>query len=271
MTDSIGGADGTLYGEEKYGTKVADGILHLTGQGDTGSLTDGSFAALPADIMSSFGSYTIETWARANTGNAGWGRVWDFGNNDGTDRIGSGREYTMLAWGNGIYSVKYKGTEYQIKAAFPAAGEESFLHIVYTYDKAIQTGYLYQNGKLVGSAKQIGDPTIFEFGMPNMWLGKSNWPDPYFTGEYQEFRIYNGFLTADQVAENYEAGPDVIPGPVSGDELVWALEEGKLILSWEKGSLEVAPTAEGPWTAINAASPYELDLSGEGAFYRLAE
>ena len=34
MTDSIGGADGTLYGEEQYGTKVADGILHLTGQGD---------------------------------------------------------------------------------------------------------------------------------------------------------------------------------------------------------------------------------------------
>ena len=271
MTDSIGGADGTLYGEEKYGTKVADGILHLTGQGDTGSLTDGSFAALPADIMSSFGSYTIETWARANTGNAGWGRVWDFGNNDGTDRIGSGREYTMLAWGNGIYSVKYKGTEYQIKAAFPAAGEESFLHIVYTYDKAIQTGYLYQNGKLVGSAKQIGDPTIFEFGMPNMWLGKSNWPDPYFTGDYQEFRIYNGFLTADQVAENYEAGPDVIPGPVVGDELVWDIVDNTLILSWEKGSLEVAPTAEGPWTAINAASPYEVDLSGEGAYYRLAE
>ncbi len=267
VKDSVGGADGTLYGN----ATVADGMLHLDGQGDTGSLTDGSFAALPADIMSSFGSYTIETWARANTGNAGWGRVWDFGNNDGTDRIGSGREYTMLAWGNGIYSVKYKGTEYQIKAAFPAAGEESFLHIVYTYDKAIQTGYLYQNGKLVGSAKQIGDPTIFEFGMPNMWLGKSNWPDPYFTGDYQEFRIYNGFLTADQVAENYEAGPDVIPGPVVGDELVWDIVDNTLILSWEKGSLEVAPTAEGPWTAINAASPYEVDLSGEGAFYRLAE
>ncbi|MBR5978847.1 MAG: hypothetical protein IK033_07615, partial [Verrucomicrobia bacterium] len=271
MTDSIGGADGTLYGEEQYGTKVADGILHLTGQGDTGSLTDGSFAALPADIMSSFASYTIETWARANEGNRGWGRVWDFGNNDGTDRIGSGREYTMLAWGNGIYSVKYQGTEYQIKAAFPAAGTETFTHIVYTYDKAIETGYLYLDGKLVGKAKQYGDPTIFEFGMPNMWLGKSNWPDPYFTGDYQEFRIYSGFMTADQVAKNCEAGPEVIPGPVSGDELVWALEEGKLILIWEKGGLEVAPTAEGPWTAINAASPYEVDLTGTGAFYRLAE
>jgi len=272
MTDSIGGADGTLYGEEKYGTKVADGILHLTGQGDVASLTDGSFAALPADIISSFASYTIETWARANNGNQYWGRVWDFGNTDAEGAVGNGREYTMLAWGSGIYSVKYEGTEYQITGiGLPSAGTETFTHIVYTYDKATLTGYMYVDGKLVGKAKQPADPTMFKYGMPDMWLGKSNFRDPYFTGDYQEFRIYSGFLTADQVAENYTAGPDVIPGPVSGDELVWALEEGKLILSWEKGSLEVAPTAEGPWTAINAASPYEVDLTGTGAFYRLAE
>ena len=78
-------------------------------------------------------------------------------------------------------------------------------------------------------------------------------------------------MTADQVVENYEAGPDVIPGPVGGEELVWVVLDNKLVLSWENGSLEVAPTAEGPWTAINAASPYEVDLSGEGAYYRLAE
>ncbi len=272
MTDSIGGADGTLYGEEKYGTKVADGILHLTGQGTPDSLTDGSFAALPADIMSSFGSYTIETWARANEGNKGWGRVWDFGNTTAEGAVGDGREYTMLAWGSGIYSVKYEGVEYQITGlGLPAAGTETFTHIVYTYDKGSLMGYVYVNGKLAGKAKQLADPTTFKYGMPDMWLGKSNFRDPYFTGDYQEFRIYNGFLTADQVAENCEAGPDVIPGPVSGDELVWALEEGKLILTWENGALEVAPTAEGPWTAINAASPYEVDLSGTGAFYRLAE
>ena len=272
MTDSIGGADGTLYGEEKYGTKVADGILHLTGQGTPDSLTDGSFAALPADIMSSFGSYTIETWARANEGNKGWGRVWDFGNTTAEGAVGDGREYTMLAWGSGIYSVKYEGVEYQITGlGLPAAGTETFTHIVYTYDKASLMGYVYVNGELAGKARQLADPTTFKYGMPDMWLGKSNFRDPYFTGDYQEFRIYNGFLTADQVAENCEAGPDVIPGPVSGDELVWDIVDNTLILSWEKGSLEVAPTAEGPWTAINAASPYEVDLSGTGAFYRLAE
>ena len=131
------------------------------------------------------------------------------------------------------------------------------------------------NGKLVGSGKQYADPTIFEYGMPNMWLGKSNWPDPYFTGDYQEFRIYCGFMTADQVAENCEAGPDVIPGPVSGDELVWALEEGKLILSWEKGSLEVAPTADSTsWTLLRAefvggAYQCRVPMNEAAGFYRL--
>ena len=207
--DSISGADTVLYGN----AFVSDGILHLDGQGDSSSLTDGSFAALPADIISDFSSYTIETWARANNGNQNWGRVWDFGNTDTEDGIGSGREYTMLSWYNGIYSVKYDGTEYQIvDIGLPPAGTTTFTHIVYTYNKASRTGCVYVDGKLAGSAEQPADPTMFKYGMPNMWLGKSNWCDPYFTGDYQEFRIYKGVLSANEVKINYEQGPEVFNG-----------------------------------------------------------
>jgi hypothetical protein len=46
----------------------------------------------------------------------------------------------------------------------------------------------------------------------NNWLGRSNWTtDSNFDGSFNEFRIYDTALTADQVAANTAAGPDVVP------------------------------------------------------------
>ncbi len=269
--DSIGGAHGTVYGEETRGTTVADGILHLSGQGDTGSMQDGSFVALPGGIMNTFASYTIETWARANEGNAGWGRVFDFGSCalNGEGRISSGTEYTMLAWGNGIHSVKYQGAETQVKTAFPAAGTGTFHHVVYTYSSATGTGSIYIDGILAASGNQKGNPTTFTGGMPNMWIGKSNWPDPYFTGDFEEFRIYNGILLADQVEANFTAGPDAPPIPDQGPVLEFSYVGGALTLSWEGGTLQACDSAVGVWTDVNALSPYPVETSGAAQFFRI--
>lgn len=269
--DSIGSAHGTVYGADTRGTTVADGILHLSGQGDTGSVQDGSFVALPGGIMNTFSSYTIETWARANSGNAGWGRVFDFGscslNNEG--RISSGTEYTMLAWGGGVHSVKYQGAETQVRATFPEAGTGTFHHIVYTYSSATGTGSIYINGVLAASGSQKGNPTTFTGGMPNMWIGKSNWPDPYFTGDFEEFRIYNGILLADQVGANFTAGPDAPPIPDQGPVLEFSYVGGVLTLSWDSGTLQACDSATGVWTDVNAASPYPVETSGEAKYFRI--
>ena len=42
----------------------------------------------------------------------------------------------------------------------------------------------------------------------NNWLGKSVWPDPYFNGAMDEFRIYDVALPASLVLTNYQNGPD---------------------------------------------------------------
>ncbi|MBO4797072.1 MAG: SUMF1/EgtB/PvdO family nonheme iron enzyme, partial [Verrucomicrobia bacterium] len=117
-----------------------------------------------------------------------------------------------MAWGSGVSAVKCQGTEYRISTAFPAAGIEGFTHIVYTYDKASQRGSIYVNGKLTASAIQYGDPTLFKNGMPNMWLGKSNYGgDSYFKGDYEEFRIYNGVLSDVEVSVHYVKGSEYVP------------------------------------------------------------
>ena len=267
--DSIGDAHGTVYGD----ATVENGILTLTGNGDRGSLTDGSFVALPGNIMTC-SSFSIELWATAGEGNEGWGRAFDFGNCtlDSENRIATGAEYYMLAWRNGVLSDKINGTETQVKAEFPANGDGIFHHVVCAYDAAAQIGSIYIDGKLAASGHQVGDPTTYKNGMPNMWIGKSNWPDPYFTGSFEEFRIYDGALSLEQVEKNYAAGPDVIPGPGT-TSLDWSVEGDILTISWTEGTLEISDVADGGWIPVDQTSPLVIDLKEtEGqVFYRLVK
>ena len=113
------------------------------------------------------------------------------------------------------------------------------------------------------------NPTTFTGGMPNMWIGKSNWPDPYFTGDYDEFRIYNGILLADQVEANFVAGPDAPPLPSEGPVLEFSYTEGALTLSWDSGTLQVGNSATGEWADVNAASPYTVETSADAQYFRI--
>ena len=46
----------------------------------------------------------------------------------------------------------------------------------------------------------------------NVWLGRSQWPDPYFNGQLDEFRIYSGVLSDASVAASFANGPDASLG-----------------------------------------------------------
>ena len=87
-------------------------------------------------------------------------------------------------------------------------------HLVVTYSMDIGAARLYVNGQRVASgAATIPLNTINDI---NNWLGRSQWNDPFFTGQYNEFRIYEGALTEEQVAAQCGAGPDTL-GANSGD------------------------------------------------------
>jgi hypothetical protein len=89
-------------------------------------------------------------------------------------------------------------------------------HIVGTYDQndtsagANGTYKLYRNGNLIGTGAMPTDLNLNDFTNDNNWLGRSQWPDPIFTGRYNEFRIYDDALTPNNVAANTYLGPDVV-------------------------------------------------------------
>jgi hypothetical protein len=269
--DSVGGAHGTLFSS----AAITEGYLTLDGQGDTRSFTNGSFLALPPDLISTFPSFTVEMWARATLDKGSWMRLFDFGNctTNGDGTIGNGKNYTMMTWRSANNDmrdgVRMSPTEHVVTAPTLPVGEGVFRHIVYTYDAETLTGRIYTDGILSGQDRQEFNPTQFG-GCPNMWLGKSQWgADPYFAGDFDEFRIYEGVLSDAEVAMNYELGTEAVlplePEPLS---LNLVRQDGKYYLVFT-GVLEISQDMV-RWQRLPAAqSPWPLEAQGtQMLFYR---
>ncbi len=66
---------------------------------------------------------------------------------------------------------------------------------------------LYLDGYLV-AASSLPAGFLDDFEDNNNWLGRGCASDPMFIGYYNEFRLYDKALTADEVLASYLAGPD---------------------------------------------------------------
>jgi hypothetical protein len=66
----------------------------------------------------------------------------------------------------------------------------------------------------------------------NNWLGRSQWqPDPFFNGQFDEFRVWEGVLTPDKIANHFTAGPNE-PLPVAPPEVSVSPSGENLLVSW---------------------------------------
>jgi hypothetical protein len=195
-TDSVGGADAVLMGH----ATVDSSQLHLDG-------TD-SYAVLPigGDLLN-LTNCTFEGWATWNAFPVDfWERIFDLGN--GTDenifltpRGGNQRFRFAITIGGG-------GAEEQTISGyvFPSTTEAHFA-VTIDADNGIHT--LYLNGMPAAiSYGCVLNPSVLDPPMMNNYLGKSQYPDPYFNGSINEFRIYNTTLSADDIAASFADGPD---------------------------------------------------------------
>jgi Concanavalin A-like lectin/glucanases superfamily len=208
-SDSIGGANGVLMGN----ATVSGGQLVLDG-------TVGTFVDLPNAMFTNFNSISIEAWVTDN-GIGSWARIYDFGNSiNGEDQQGGSTTGMFLSlpsgFGNlrGSYTVTGGGSGEQVlewpNGGRPPVGQKT--HIVWATDGGAQAGWLYVNGNLVGqNGSMTLTPAAF-WPTLNNWLGKSQFTaDAYFKGAIDEFRIYEGALSSQQVQTNYAAGPNTVP------------------------------------------------------------
>jgi len=224
-----------------------------------------------------------------------WQRVFDFGINDrGTNANGVGTNYVIFTparGGTGLpafeeTTVNPFGNLVDPKAAVVAAaaplnlGEEVYIAI--TYDPLTNSTRLYLNGALIASTSDPVNPSS-DFKDHSNWLGRSQWQrDPYLNGTLNEFRIWQGVLSPEEIASHRAAGPDqqfVTTRPA----LRIARTADSVTLSWPGSGTEAQlQTASSPlasdWTKVTNDIPVEggvyrvsLPLNTGPTFYRLKQ
>ncbi|MDA0810830.1 MAG: hypothetical protein O3C21_00340 [Verrucomicrobia bacterium] len=219
--DSVGGNAGVLEG----GATVGDSALILTGAGSSTSANRMEFSEA-VDIGTNFGEtgVTIEAWY-TDAGTGTWGKLFQFGQNE----AGFELAYTHTR-GNGEQSGVDRGGA-KLFGEQISQNEEHHLVISVGVDGQLNT---WLDGDLKLEAVET-TPTadIGQGGGANFEaIGATSWGDPGMNGTVNEFRIWAGELTADEVASNLAAGPDSVPGAYAAavlqDEPVsyWRFDDG---------------------------------------------
>ena len=170
-----------VYAEGKSGSLA----LQLDGTGD--------FVQLPAHVPHCR-EITVATWVYWQGGDA-WQRVFDFGN--GED------EYMFLTVksdnGQMRFAVKNGGEEQQLDGGRFSTHRKHWTHLAVTMgEKGV---CLYLDGELVASSDAI---TLRpdDFNPLLNYVGRSQFAaDPVFDGCFDDFRIYNHALDAEEIGQ----------------------------------------------------------------------
>ncbi|HXI72507.1 MAG TPA: LamG domain-containing protein [Verrucomicrobiae bacterium] len=201
ITDSVGGANGTLNNGSGTATLTGSGQLTLDGNASSG------YVSLPSGILPALTNATFETWVQNNDVNSDWAQLWSFGTNNGVQGV---NYITLIPNNPASHKLRLDNHVVSIDAPQPLSlGNE--VCVVVTYNYSAQTASIYVGGRKVA----VGTVTTPIYNIPdgNNYLGQSEWygsGDPYFTGVLDEFRIYSGVVTEQQIAIDAATGPDNI-------------------------------------------------------------
>ena len=232
--DSIGMAHGTLKG----GAVITNRALILPG-------TAGSYVNLPGGLVSGSSAVTVEFWATFGA-NGNWARVFDFGNINGT----SGQRYFFYSPHTSLGGQRMEmSTNTTTTFDVPGTLDNQAVFVACIVDPAANYGAVYTNGVLEQSFTATW-PTLGSVSTAWSFIGRSLWSaDAWLNASIDEFRIYDGRLTPNEIATDFEYGPDALALPIS---LTDSNDTQNLRLSWP--SYAVGFTAE---SATNMATPWQ--------------
>lgn len=216
----------------------------------------GDYVALPANIITGYTAITIEVWYTPYV-TALWSRIWDLGNS--LNNSGGSTSYFFMRSGNessGVLGditimVPARNTQ-QVPGPIIPAGSET--HLVWTSDGNSGVARIYVNGRLAGETLGFTNTPAMIGPTTNNWLGRSQWgADPYLNASYNEFRIWDGALTALEVAGSYVSGPNTVNtsyGTITAVQL-------DLPATLMRGA-----AADARVTAHASAIPFAVDVTG---------
>ncbi|MCW3610619.1 LamG-like jellyroll fold domain-containing protein [Burkholderia cenocepacia] len=175
---------------------LVGGTSRVAGKAGNAVALDGAsgYVALPNDIVADVSDFTIAAWVNWHGGQT-WARIFDFGS-------GTGR-YLFITpksqRGTMRFAITTNG-EHGKRAidghvALPAG---RWSHVAVTLSAA--TAALYLDGNLIGSASDVIFAPWRIGKTAQNWIGRSQYAgDPFFNGMIDDFRLYRGAMSAEQV------------------------------------------------------------------------
>jgi hypothetical protein len=307
----------SITGSPSYAATLIGGATLGGGQvtldGSTG------YVQLPAGILAGAGDVAIETWASFGNPVNTWAGLFAFGYNDesGDANDGLGGDYiafqphtggagTQQAFGQGLPGFD---DESDAVWATPLDGMTG-AHVVAVYQPSANSFSFYINGVFEASQtiyNNLLDPVSFAgaggsilaetFGAqaindeagneviadPDNFIGRDCYSDPYLNGSIAEFRIYNGPLTAAQIAADYALGPNAIIGSNTHVSLKATLSSGNIVITWPTTSAYVTlvsttsltngdcwtPVSNGTLAIVGANYVETVPITGNSQFFGL--
>lgn len=246
--DSVGGANGTLVGTTAGGPTISGGQLQLNNPNFSGPGSSENYLSLPANILPSSGSATIEEWFTF-TGSGFFTEAWTFSNNqnDSNPPGANSGQYLMQtisapqpasppggANTGGSHIAQslngYGGGETDAYGTTPGVGaggggylddgETFFSATVIDASAGTLSYYLYDvsAGGIGGLQETIAAIPLSSYNFSNAYLGRSAFlTDNATSGSIDEFRIYDNAQSAAAVAADFAAGPNtILPVPEPG-------------------------------------------------------
>jgi hypothetical protein len=223
------------------------------------------YATLPAGLVSTLDNFTISTWVKPTT-LANWARVFDFGTGTATNMF---LTLQSGATGKPRFAIKVNNSAEQILDAPDALATGVWAHIAIRLSGG--TGTLYVNGAAVATNNAMSFKPSSMGNTTQNYLGRSQYPDPYFHGAIDDFRIYRSALSAADIAA-LAAGQ--LPAP---QNLAAAPGRSRITLSWGAVSgssgytVRRAAAASGPYTdravAISSTIWADTGLADEATWY----
>lgn len=190
-------------GNEKHGRLVGSATWSSDGHSGGALLLPGTegYVRLPNNVIKDMNEMTIALWVKLSA-NELWSRVFDFSGGKGfmylTLNAGSPEKHMRFS----IYAGNPQ-TEPILVYPNDTLALGTWTHIAVT---SSQTEYsLYIDGQ-----KKVTLPVThlpMDIGVDELdasYLGKSQFPDPYFNGLLDEFCLYNRALTEEEIIALYE-------------------------------------------------------------------
>lgn len=196
------------FDDEGDGFSLYNGASLTAGRSGNALLLDGSddyavVNSITSKLAQITGDFTISVWCNPENTTV-WSRIYDFGN-------GSDGPYFFLTASSGSYprfAVKpIAGGGEQLIDSTEMLTTGSWHNITITRSGNNTT--CYTDGYQTGTSTSVSFKFSELGALSNCYIGKSQWPDPYFKGSVDDLKIYNTALDESQVrslaAEAYTA------------------------------------------------------------------